>query len=151
MSAIVRAWQAVLAAEQQAVFGYGLLGPRLTFADQPLARACAVAHQQRQDTVAATLASTQRPATGAYAPLADYPSLYPVADAAAARRVAVRVEDACAQAWRYLYLQAASTAGTPARRTRTAAQDGLASSAIRAATWRALIDPTHATVPFPGL
>ena len=150
MSGIGAAWQAVLAAEQQAVFGYGLLGPRLPFADQPFARACSVAHQQRQDTVAATLATTER-AAAAPAPLADYPSLYPVADAAAARRVAVRVEDACAEAWRYLYLQAASTAGTAARRTRAAAQDGLASSAIRATIWRALIDPSRATVPFPGV
>jgi hypothetical protein len=52
------------------------------------------------------------------APEADYPALYPVSDAAAARALAARVEDDCAGAWRYLYAQAATTAQSKKKRPR---------------------------------
>ncbi len=147
MSVLTAAWQAALAAEHQAVFGYPLLGPRLSTADQSLAYADAGAHETLRDATAAALSTAgQTPV----APLADYPALYPVPDATAARRLAVRLEDDCAQAWRYLYLQAASATGTTARRLRTSAQAGLTASAVRAARWRARLDPRQATEPFPG-
>ncbi len=142
------AWQAALAAEHQAVFGYDLLGPHLAAADRPLARAAQKRHAALRDGTAAAITA------GHLTPVAaqvDYPALYPVADATAARRLAVRLEDDCAGAWRYLYLRAASTPGPTARSLRTAAQAGLTSSAVRAARWRAVLTPTHATVAFPGL
>jgi hypothetical protein len=141
MSPLRSAWQAALAAEQQAVFGYGLLGPRLAAADRQLAVTCSDAHETLRDrTEAALAAAGLTPAP----PLADYPALYPVPDAAAARALAVRLEDGCAAAWRYLYLQAASTPGARAERLRPAAQAALTASAVRAAQWR------RATVAFPG-
>jgi hypothetical protein len=139
--ALAAAWQAALAAEHQAVFGYGLLGPRLSGADQQLAVTCSDAHETLRDRTQEALA---RAGSTPVAPLADYPALYPVRDAAAARALAARLEDACAAAWRYLYLQAASTAGARGRQLRPLAQAALTASAVRAAQWR------RATVAFPG-
>jgi len=143
------AWQAALAAEQQAVFGYALLGPRLTAAAEVArARTCQDAHQQLQD---ATTVALVRARLQPVAPLADYPSLYPVPDARAARRLAVRLENDAATAWRYLYAQAAamrpSTPDLAARRAaiRTQAQQALSGCAVRAVQWRG------APVPFPGI
>ncbi|WP_375493351.1 DUF4439 domain-containing protein [uncultured Jatrophihabitans sp.] len=144
---LAAAWQAALAAEHQACFGYPLLGPHLDRPGQTLAAACEAAHQALRDTTEATL---QAAALTPVAALADYPSLYPVPDAAAARRLAVRLEDACAQAWRYLYLRAASTADQRAAALRTTASHALTASAVRATRWRAALDPQHATQPFPG-
>ena len=142
MSALADAWQAALAAEQQAVFGYGLLGPRLASADQALARDCAAAHEARRDATSTALAAAGlTPA----APQADYPELYPVPDAGAARRLALRIEDDCASAWRYLYLEA--TARPALRET---AQANLTASAVRAVRWRRLITPQHPAPAFPG-
>jgi hypothetical protein len=147
VSALERAWQAALAAEHQAVFGYGLLGPRLAGTDLQRAVACSDAHEALRDATEAALAAAgltpvpTRP---------DYPALYPVADAAAARRLAIRLEDDCAGAWRYLYLQAASRPGRRGRTLRGTAQDALTASAVRGAQWRAVATPARPTTPFPG-
>ena len=102
-------------------------------------------------------ATRQRPAIAAAGlvpvpPRADYPALYPVTGAAAARALAVRLENACAAAWRFLYLQAASTPATagpdpahrgPARahrRARYGRRDGVDSSR-----------PPTPPAPFPGI
>jgi Domain of unknown function (DUF4439) len=147
-SALDRAWQAALAAEHEALFGYGVLGPALTPADRNTARAFAAAHQALRNATEAGLTAAGRPPVQ---PAADYPTLYPVADPAVAHRLAVRLEDGCAAAWRYLYLQAASTAGTRATALRTSAQAALTASAVRATHWRALVSPRRATTAFPGL
>jgi Domain of unknown function (DUF4439) len=147
-TALDRAWQSALAAEHQAVFGYGVLGPRLGAADRSLAYASVAAHQAlRNGTEEALVAAGFTPVP----PRADYPALYPVDDAASARRLAIRLEDACAAAWRFLYLQAASTQAPRAVRLRTTAQSALTGSAIRATRWRAVVSPTRATTAFPGL
>lgn len=143
------AWQAALAAEHQAVFGYALLGPRLDATDRDRARAAVGDHEAIRDATArALLAAGLTPVP----PAADYPTLNPVPDAAAARRLAVRLERACAAAWRYLYEQAAATASSATPTTlRAAAQDALTASAVRAAQWGFLVDPSRATTPFPGI
>ena len=43
------AWQAALAAEHQAVFGYALLGPRLAPDELALAVYCSDAHEMLRD------------------------------------------------------------------------------------------------------
>ncbi|MGN6608513.1 MAG: DUF4439 domain-containing protein [Jatrophihabitans sp.] len=146
-AAVAKAWQAALAAEHRAVFAYALLGPRLTTQQSALAVTCSDAHEQLRDRTAAALGTAGVPPVG---PKADYPDLYPVADANAARRLAVRVEDDCAAAWRWLYLQAASVAAPPAG-LRDAAQAALTASALRSTQWRRIDDPTHVTVAFPGI
>jgi hypothetical protein len=145
MTELDTAWQGALAAEHEAVFAYGLLGPRLT--STGLAQACETAHQALRDATAAAIAAA---GLVPVPPASDYPRLYPVPDAAAAQAVAVRVEDGCATAWRFLYLVAASTTGAQARRLRGIAQDALTASAVRSVRWRVRITPDHATRPFPG-
>jgi hypothetical protein len=84
-------------------------------------------------------------------PHADYPTLYPVADASAARALAVRLEDDCAAAWRYLYAAAAKDTAHRAERLRVSAQRALTASAVRSTRWRRIDTPSHATTPFPGI
>jgi hypothetical protein len=146
-SAMRAAWQRALAAEQQAAFGYPVLGPHLSGAEQQLAVACSNAHETLRDATADALAGARlTPA----APRADYPGMYPVSSAGAARALAIRLEDDCAAAWRYLYLRAASTTGTLAGQLRSSAQDALTASAVRAAQWRAASGTIRPTLPFPG-
>lgn len=148
MTSLDSAWQAALAAEHQAVFGYALLGPRLSGTDLQLAVACSDAHELVRDATEAALAAAGR---DPIASQADYPALYPVPAAAAARALAIRLEDDCAEAWRFLYLQAASAAGARPRSLRATAQDALTASAVRGVRWRAITTPAHATRPFPGV
>jgi hypothetical protein len=83
-------------------------------------------------------------------PAPDYPALYPVGDEVAARVLAVRLETACAAAWRYLYAVAASTQSVDPS-LRAEAQAALTASAVRATRWRVRSATTPATVAFPGL
>ena len=145
MTELETAWQAALAAEHEAVFAYGLLGPRLSSTE--LAVACATAHEALRD---ATTEAITAAGLDPVAPDSDYPELYPVPNAAAARAVAVRVEDGCSSAWRYLYLVAASTSGGDADKLRGCAQEALTASAVRAVQWREHVSPGHVTRPFPG-
>ncbi len=86
---------------------------------------------------------------------ASYPLPFALPDAAAAQRLALRLEDACAAAWRYLLVAAVRRTPTSTNAAeltvRRAGQDGLTASAVRAVPWRALVDPTAPTVPFPGV
>lgn len=143
------AWQAALAAEQRAAFGYGLLGAHLHGSPQlPLAISCSDAHESLRDgTEQAIAAAGLTPV----APAADYPDLYPVNTAAQAEALAVRLEDDCAAAWRYLYATAASATGAPADTLRGAALNALMAAAVRATQWRKIADPAKPTVAFPGL
>ncbi len=147
-AAVSAAWQAALAAEQQAVFGYGVLGVHLSGNERDLALQCQQAHARLSD---ATELAIRTAGLDPVAGLADYPALYPVSDAGAARRLAVRLEDDCALAWRVLYLRAASTTVSNARALRPGAQAALTASAVRATRWRAIESPRRATDPFPGI
>jgi hypothetical protein len=149
MSELTDAWQAALASEHRAAFGYGLLGAHLHGSPQlALAIACSDAHEALRDaTEEAITAAGLVPVAAA----ADYPDLYPVTAAAQAAALAVRVEDGCAAAWRFLYSVAAESAGVSATRLRGTAQTALTASAVRATKWRLVTNPSMATVAFPGL
>jgi hypothetical protein len=140
---VVDAWQAALAAEQQAAFGYALLGPQLPTGQQQRARTDQAAHEHTRDTTAAAIVAA---GTTPRAPAGDYPALYPKASTPHA--LAATLEDDCAAAWRYLYAQAAS-AGGHAQLRRTA-QAALVASAVRATRWRRSLDPARAVDAFPG-
>lgn len=143
---IASAWQAALAAEHEAVFGYGLLGPRLSADQQATARAAEDAHIDLRNSAAAALAAAgQTPVS----PLADYPQLYPVGTAKAALRLAITLEDQAAAAWRFFYAELAGSNGSAAQRAQ--AQAALTSCAVRATTWRLAAGASTATVPFPGI
>lgn len=148
MTDLTAAWQDALAAENEAVFGYTLLGPRLADTQQELAVACSNAHESLRN---ATENAMVRAGVTPVPPRADYPELYPVPDAGSARRLAARLEQSCASAWRFLYAQAAATRGRAATERRAEAQAALTASAVRATRWRVLIAPKDATTPFPGI
>jgi hypothetical protein len=156
MTALGDAWQRALAAEHQAVYGYALLGPRLIVRTEAVqARSCEDEHRALRDrTATAMIAAGLTPVP----PSADYPALYPVPDAAAAQRLAVRLEQDATVAWRYLYAVAAGAADPLAAASdplagtsRTAAQAALTSSAIRATRWRVAAGAAVPTVAFPGI
>jgi hypothetical protein len=146
MSAVDDAWQAALAAEHQAAFGYPLLGPQLSDAQQELARICQAAHEALRDTTAARIAAA---GLTPVAPLGDYPGLYPVSGGSAARALAVRLESECAAAWRFLYATAAAESAPSD--LRGPAQQALTASAVRTTRWRLAAGTSPATVPFPGI
>ncbi|HEY2299117.1 MAG TPA: DUF4439 domain-containing protein [Jatrophihabitans sp.] len=143
--AVRAAWQDALAAEQQAAFGYALVGPHLPGDRQDLARSYQALHEQLRDSTAAAIeAAGARPV----AALGDYPALYGIAPLI----LAPQLEDDCAAAWRYFYSALATAqrpppAFAPLRRS---AQRALTASALRATRWRLLTGARHAVVAFPG-
>jgi hypothetical protein len=143
------AWQAALAAEHRAAFGYPLVGAQLSGAQRALASACERAHNTLRDlTMAQLVASGQTPV----APLGDYPQLYPARGAGPAIRLAIRLESDCAAAWRFLYAAAAQQAPTAALRTlRRDAQTALSAAAVRAVRWRQASGAGPLSVAFPGI
>ena len=165
MSATVQAAvQAALAAEQRARFGYGVLGPQLGASAVGLARGAQSDHEQLiADTTAALSTAGAQPDP----PAADYPDVYPVASPADAMRLAVRLEQDAARAWRFAYAAAASASSTAtgggsssskalsgdpfARAVRPLAQRALTGSAVRATQWRLQAQLRPATEPFPGI
>jgi hypothetical protein len=151
-SRLVDAWQAALAAEHRAVFGYGVLGPRLDAAGAALARTDQAAHETLRDGATAAMG---RRGIAPQAPAADYPDLGPITTPTQARTVALGLETGTAAAWRYLYAEAAShgPAAEAALRTalRPAAQTALTDSAVRATAWRRQAGTSPTTVAFPGI
>ena len=147
---VLAAWQAALAAEHAAVYGYGTVGPKLGRADQNLARAFETEHRSLRDHTESTIVALGALPVGARA---DYPPSAPITSAAVADVAALQLENDCAAAWRYL-LAAAAAAGPSTSATqgaRSAGQANLTASAIRAMRWRLRTDPAHPTEAFPGI
>ena len=133
--------QRVLAAEHAAVWGYGVVGGHLPVAVQEAARSADRAHRARRDTVTALLGA--RGATPvAAAPGYELP--FPVADAVAARRLAVHLEKGTAATW---HAALGTLAGADLRRLAVGA---LADAATRGLQWRLAVPGEPSTVPFPG-
>lgn len=144
--AVAAAANGALAAEQQAVWGYPVLGPRLTDVDQiTMARAASDAHRTGLTTLSSTLSGL---GISPVAAQAAYPLPSPVTDAAGAAAYAVSLEQACAAAWRFLVVR--TSGGDDIAGLKGAAVDALTASAVRAATWRRTATPLAATVAFPG-
>ncbi|MDT5032301.1 MAG: hypothetical protein QOC94_2472 [Actinoplanes sp.] len=130
-----------LAAEEAAIYAYGLIGVHLTAAgDRTEARAAEAAHRDRRDTLISWLAAA-RASTGP-APAA-YELPFPVIDRASALKLAIHVEDGVAQSWRVVL---PVTEGGD----RGSALSALTDAAVRATRWRRLAEVTPVTLPFPG-
>jgi len=119
--------RAALEAEYAVIYGYGVAGGRLRGRDLAFAQERLATHQEWRDQLLAVASSAaDRPA-----PLPAYELPFPVEDPAAARRLAVRLEDGAAgAAWDVV---AASRPATAARRLGVAL---LADVAVAAADWR---------------
>ena len=163
---VVQALQRVLAAEHAAVYSYPVIGVALEDRGQvQLARQLEADHRHTRDGLTAQLAGRRAqpvPAEASYRPP------QPVAGPADAQRWAVELEQGCADAYRYLLVAsvlAAQAAPSPAAdgggpptlgpaeqaALRRQALTGLDTAALTATSWRILINPKVATVPFPGL
>jgi Domain of unknown function (DUF4439) len=147
---VVSAWQAALAGEHAAIFGYGTLGPRLPPVRVDRARAFQREHRALRDAVMAAMTGQSVQPVEA---LADYPSPFPLSSGPRADGYAQRLEEDCAAAWRYLVAAAAGVGPqTPQLTTlRASAVAALSASAVRATYWRAILTPAHPTLAFPGV
>lgn len=131
----IDALQAALAAENAAIYGYGIAGSMLTGTDRGSAMADWTAHREARDTLEAMitkLGGTPVAASAAY----DLP--FPVRDTQAARQLAAFLEDGVTRA--YLGVVAVTD---PALRTFGAL--AMQPAAQRAAQWRG------STEAFPGM
>jgi Domain of unknown function (DUF4439) len=134
-AAAVAALQSALAAEQAAVYGYGVAGAYLTGGGQAAATADWLAHQEARDALEAMLRSRgAQPAPAAVA----YQLPIQVRTSSDAVALATTIEDRMAAV--YLGLVAVTA---PDVRQFGARQ--VQASALRAAAWRG------STVAFPGL
>jgi hypothetical protein len=133
--AAVAALQAALAAENSAVYGYGVAGAHLAGARRAAAVRNWVAHQNARDTLTAMLAARgAQPVAAA----AAYELPFDVHNAAAAVALATLLEDRLSAA--YLGLVGLSDPALRAFGARA-----VRAAALRAATWRG------STLAFPGL
>jgi hypothetical protein len=135
VSAAVSALQAALAAENAAIFGYGVAGAHLTGSSQTTAGLDWTGHNQARDALTAMIASL---GAGPAAAQASYRLPFRVHDAATARSLAAYLEDGVTRA--YLGLVATSD-----QRLRHFGAMAMQSAAQRAASWRG------STQAFPGL
>jgi hypothetical protein len=130
-----------LAAEEAAIYAYGLIGVRFgADGDRDEARAAEAIHRNRRDVLVSRLAELK--ASTAPAP-AGYEVPFPVTGRASALKLAVLVEDRVAAAWR-------AALPVTADQDRSTALSALIDSAVRATRWRRLGGITPATLPFPG-
>ncbi|MBV9793868.1 MAG: DUF4439 domain-containing protein [Actinobacteria bacterium] len=131
----VQALQGILAAENAAVYGYGLAGAQLSGSQLAATQQDWNLHREARAAVASMITArggTPAPAAAAYRPP------FAVNSAASARALAARLEDGLVQA--YLGLVAVDN-----RDLRAYGADEMQAAAIRAASWRGT------TVAFPGL
>jgi hypothetical protein len=135
MTTAVSALQAALAAEDAAIFGYGVAGAHLTGSSQAAAEQDWTGHNQSRDMLAAMITGLGGTPAAAQA---FYALPFRVHDAASAMALTTRLEDGVTRA--YLGLVAVSD-----QRLRHFGAMAVQAAAQRAAFWRG------STQAFPGL
>ncbi|MEU4687901.1 ferritin-like domain-containing protein [Actinoplanes sp. NPDC023714] len=132
---------AALAAEEAAIYAYGLIGVHLNReAEIKAARDSEQVHRQRRDYLVDKLDELK--ASAAPAP-AGYELPFEVTSRKTALQLAVHIEDGVCQAWR---------AVLPVTETnqRNSALSAMTDSAVRATAWRRYAGATPLTMAFPG-
>ncbi|MCS0605953.1 ferritin-like domain-containing protein [Streptomyces sp. LP11] len=129
------ALQGALAAEHAAVYGYGVVGGLIGSKGRTQARAAYDAHRAGRDALVREVRDMGGEPVAASA---AYALPFPVADSAAAGRLAARLEERLAGAYADLVR---ATTGT----RRSSAAGALRAAAVRAARW------SGESVAFPGL
>jgi hypothetical protein len=137
----VQALQIALAAEHAVIWGYGVVGAHVGDALVGRVRDADNAHRTRRD---ATIALIVRYDGTPVATEPEYALPFPVTDRNSALRLAVRLEEGAAAAWRYAV---AATDDVQVRRT---ALTALSDAAVQATRWRLTLPTSPATVAFPG-
>jgi hypothetical protein len=130
-----------VAAEHGAIYAYGVVSAHSAPEDNALVSEAMARHRERREQgltlLAARTVTPPLPAAGYQLPLE-------VAEPTDAARLAVRMEQDGAAAWRAL-LEQATTA-----EDRTFAVEAMTQSAVLAARWNQVLGVTPATVAFPG-
>ena len=110
--------------------------------------ACSDAHEALRDATEQALAAAD---VAPVPPEADYPQLYPVPDAGGGAQAGGAARGRLRRGLALPVRRRPRRRRTRAAGLRTAAQDALTASAVRATQWRYRTDPAHATTPFPGV
>ncbi|WP_053753517.1 ferritin-like domain-containing protein [Streptomyces sp. MMG1533] len=131
----LEALQAALAAEHAAVYGYGVVGGRISEGRRTEAKAAYDAHRARRDALTREVRDQGGTPVAA---AAAYALPFPVPDSASAVRLAAELEDRVAG----VYSDLVRAAGDERRGT---AAEALREAAVRAVRWRG------ESVAFPGL
>ena len=130
-----------LAAEEAAIYAYGLIGVKLSAAAEITeARGAEQAHRERRDWLISKIAELKSSAGPAPA---GYTLPFPVSDRESALELAIRIEDGVAQGWRPVL-------GVTQDADRATGLSALTDAAIRACRWRRIADVTPLTMAFPG-
>ena len=132
---------AALAAEEAAIYAYGVIGVHLRDGDEvSRARSAELEHRARRDILVDRIDEVR--ASAAPAP-PGYRLPFEVTGRDGALRLAVHVEDGVAQAWRALLPVTEGAA-------RVEALAALTDSAVRATRWRRIAGIAPLTMSFPG-
>jgi hypothetical protein len=132
---------AALAAEEAAIYAYGLIGVHLNRESELNgARDTEQVHRQRRDYLVDKLAELN--ASAAPAP-AGYELPFEVTNRATALKLAIHIEDGVTQAWR-------AVLPVTEQGQRNSALSAMTDSAVRATAWRRFAKATPVTMAFPG-
>lgn len=135
------AWSDILAIEHAAIYGYGIVSALSPPSVNDLVVDALTQHRQRRDDVIVMLSARKVTAPVA-AP--GYQLPMQVSNAAEAARLAVRMENDCATAWRTV-IEHAETADD-----RAFASTALVQNAVMAARWNKVLGAWPITASFPG-
>ncbi|MCX2932282.1 ferritin-like domain-containing protein [Mycobacterium sp. CVI_P3] len=130
-----------VAAEHAAIYGYGMVSAHSSPDENDLVSAAMAQHRERREAAIAMLAGRSAKAP---LPAAGYQLPMPVTTPTDAARLAVRMEDDCAMAWRAVIEQATS------EQDRAFGVTALTETAVMAAHWKQVLGIKPVTVAFPG-
>ena len=130
-----------VATEHAAIYGYGMVSAHSSPDENDLVSQALAQHRERREAAITML--TDRSAK-APLPAVGYQLPFPVADPVDAGKLAVRMENDCAVAWRAVLEQASS------EQDRAFAVTALGESAVLAARWNQVIGVWPVTSAFPG-
>lgn len=130
-----------VATEHAAIYGYGMVSAHSSPDENDLVSQALAQHRERREAAITML--TDRSAK-APLPAVGYQLPFPVTNPVDAGKLAVRMENDCAVAWRAVLEQAGS------EQDRAFAVTALTESAVLAARWNQVLGVWPVTVAFPG-
>lgn len=130
-----------VAAEHAAIYGYGFVSAHSSLDNNDLVAAALNQHRERREAAIAMLKSRS---VKVPLPAVGYQLPFVVSSPADAARLAVRMEDDCAVAWRAVIEQA------NAEDDRAFGVTALTQCAVFSARWKQVLHAWPVTVAFPG-
>ncbi len=130
-----------VATEHAAIYGYGIVSAHSAPDDNDLVSQALAQHRERREAAIKMLTDGSAKAP---LPAIGYQLPFVVANAVDAAKLAVRMENDCATAWRAVIEQARTD------QDRTFGVTALTESAVLAARWNQVLGVWPVTVAFPG-